>query len=225
MKYLLDTANLADIKRFYDIFPIAGVTSNPSIVKKEGKIDFFAHMNEIRSVIGPDRPLHIQVTALDTEGMLRDADTLLTKVDQNVYVKIPVTMEGIRAIKRLKAQDIHVTGTAIYSRQQGFLAMEAGADCIAPYFNRMENMGLDSDEIIASLAEMISLYHYDTQILAASFKNAGQVDRAFLAGAQTATMDPSILEAVLTQPHITSAVDAFDKDWKSVFGDKTLSEL
>lgn len=225
MKYLLDTANLADIRRFYDIFPIAGVTSNPSIVKKEGKIDFFAHMNEIRSIIGPDRPLHIQVTALDTEGMLRDADTLLTKVDQNVYVKIPVTMEGIRAIKRLKAQNVYVTGTAIYSRQQGFLAMEAGADCIAPYFNRMENMGLDSDEIIASLAEMISLYHYDTEILAASFKNAGQVDRAFLAGAQTATMDPSILEAVLTQPHITNAVDAFDRDWKSVFGDRTLSEL
>ena len=87
MKYLLDTASLADITRFCDIFPIAGVTSNPSIVKKEGKINFFAHMNEIRSIIGPERPLHIQVTALDTEGMIRDADTLLTKIDADVYVK------------------------------------------------------------------------------------------------------------------------------------------
>ena len=213
MKYLLDTADLAAIRRFCDIFPVAGVTSNPSIVKKEGKIDFFAHMNEIRS------------TALDTEGMMRDADTLLTKVDKEVYVKVPVTMEGIRAIKRLKAQGVHVTGTAIYSSQQGFLAMEAGADCIAPYFNRMENMGLDPDGIIAALAEMIRLYHYPTEILAASFKNAGQVDRAFLAGAQTATMDPSILEGVLTQPHITNAVAAFDADWKSVFGECTLAEL
>ena len=87
MKYLLATANLQDIRYYCDVFPIAGVTSNPSIVKKEGKIDFFAHMNEIRSIIGPDRPLHIQVTALDTEGMLRDADTLLSKVDPEVYVK------------------------------------------------------------------------------------------------------------------------------------------
>ena len=91
MKYLLDTASLADITRFCDIFPIAGVTSNPSIVKKEGKINFFAHMNEIRSIIGPERPLHIQVTALDTEGMIRDADTLITKIDADVSVKVPVT--------------------------------------------------------------------------------------------------------------------------------------
>lgn len=225
MKYLLDTANLAEIRRFYDIFPIAGVTSNPSIVKREGNIDFFDHMKEIRSIIGIDKPLHIQVTASATDGMLRDADTLLNKVDSEVYVKIPVTMEGIKTIKLLKAQNIHVTGTAIYSKQQGFLAMEAGADCIAPYFNRMENMGINSDDVIASLAEMIDLYHYNTEILAASFKNAGQVDRAFLAGAQTATMDPSILEAALTFSHITSAVDAFEQDWKSIYGDKTLSDL
>lgn len=225
MKYLLDTANLQDIRYYCDVFPIAGVTSNPSIVKKEGKIDFFAHMKEIRSIIGPDKPLHIQVTALDTEGMLRDADTLLSKVDPRVYVKIPVTMEGIKAIKLLKSRGVNVTGTAIYGKQQGFLAMEAGADYIAPYFNRMENMGLDSDDVIASLADMIDLYHYDTQILAASFKNAGQVDRAFLAGAQTATLDPSILKDILSQPYITKAVDTFDSDWKSVFGEQTISEL
>lgn len=182
-------------------------------------------MKEIRSIIGIDKPLHIQVTASDTDGMLRDADTLLNKVDSEVYVKIPVTMEGIKTIKLLKAQNIHVTGTAIYSKQQGFLAMEAGADSIAPYFNRMENMGINSDDVIASLAEMIDLYHYNTEILAASFKNAGQVDRAFLAGAQTATMDPSILETALTFSHITRAVDAFEQDWKAIHGDKTLSDL
>lgn len=225
MKYLLDTANLEDIRYYNDIFPIAGVTSNPSIVKKEGHIDFFAHMNEIRSIIGPDKPLHIQVTALDTEGMLKDAAVLLEKVDKNVYVKVPVTMEGIKAIKLLKAQGVNVTATAVYSKQQAFLAMEAGADCIAPYFNRMENMGIDPDDVVASMAEMIDRYNYNTEILAASFKNAGQVDRAFLAGAQTATMDPSILKGVLTQAHIVSAVDAFDADWKTIFGDKLISDL
>lgn len=225
MKYLLDTANLEDIRRYCETFPIAGVTSNPSIVKKEGKIDFFAHMKEIRSIIGSDKTLHIQVTALDTEGMLRDAERILTDVDKAVYIKIPVTMEGIKAIKQLKAQNINVTATAIYSKMQGFLAMEAGADYIAPYYNRMENMGLDPEDIIASFAEMIALYNYPTTILAASFKNAGQVNKAHLAGAQTATLDPSILSAALQQPYITKAVADFDTDWKSIYGEHTIAEL
>ena len=194
-------------------------------MKKEGKIDFFAHMNEIRSIIGMDKTLHIQVTALDTDGILRDADTILKKVDDQVCIKVPVTLEGLKAIKALKKQGVNVTATAIYGKQQGFLAMEAGADYIAPYFNRMENMGVDPDDVISSFAEMIALYDYKTQILGASFKNAGQVDRAFLAGAQTATLDPSILSVTLKQPYILKAVEDFDADWKSVYGDVTIAEL
>lgn len=225
MKYLLDTANLESIRSCLDIFPVAGVTSNPSIVKREGKVDFFAHMRQIRSMIGPDKALHIQVTARDTGGMIADAHRILSEVDKDVYIKIPVTMEGLPAIRLLKEEGHKVTGTAIYSSQQGFLAMEAGADAIAPYFNRMENMGIDPDQVIGALADMIRLYDYPTEILAASFKNAGQVDRAFLAGAQTATLDPSILTGALTQPHIISAVDAFDEDWKSVYGENTIAGL
>lgn len=225
MKYLLDTAHLDDIRYYNDIFPISGVTSNPSIVKKEGKIDFFAHMKEIRSIIGMDKVLHIQVTARDTDGILRDADTILKKVDDQVCVKIPVTLAGLKAIKALASQGITITGTAIYSKQQGFLAMEAGASYIAPYFNRMENMGIDPDDVIASFAEMISLYGYKTHILGASFKNAGQVDRAFLAGAQEVTLDPSILSTALKQPHILAAIDTFDTDWQSVYGNVTIAKL
>ncbi len=225
MKYLLDTANLNSIRRCCDIFPIDGVTSNPSIVKNEGKIDFFTHMKEIRSIIGSEKSLHIQVTALDTEGMLKDADKILTNVDKDVYIKIPVTTDGIKTIKLLKARGINVTATAIYSKMQGFLAMEAGADYIAPYYNRMENMGLDPEDIIASFAEMIAQYNYGTIILAASFKNAGQVNKAHLAGAQTATLDPSILFQALEQPYITKAVADFSSDWISIFGDCTIAEL
>lgn len=225
MRYLLDTANLENIRRYTDIFPIDGITSNPSIVKKEGKIDFFAHMNEIRSIIGKDKSFHIQVTALDTEGMLKDADAILNKVDEQVYVKVPVTMEGIKAIKILKSRGVNVTATAIYGRTQAFLALEAGADYLAPYFNRMENMGIDPDEVIMGIADMIDRYGYKADILAASFKNAGQVERAFVAGAQTATVDPSILTGALGQAHILGAVDVFDKDWKSVYGDVTIAQL
>ena len=225
MELIIDTVDLNEIKEAVEYMPIVGVTSNPSIVKKTNPKDFFEHMRTIREIIGKDRSLHIQVISKDCDSMVKEAHRILEEIDRQVYIKVPVSYEGIKAIKTLKKQDVNVTATAIYSKQQGFLAMEAGADYIAPYFNRMENMGIDPDDVIASFAEMIGLYGYHTQILGASFKNAGQVDRAFLAGAQTATMDPSILSAALTQAHILKAVDDFDADWKSVYGDVTISEL
>ncbi|MFA9397610.1 MAG: fructose-6-phosphate aldolase [Clostridiaceae bacterium] len=225
MEYLVDTANLEVIKKCVEYFPITGVTSNPSIVKKEGKIDFISHMNDIRSIIGMDRTLHIQVTATDVEGMLKDADTILKKVDGKVCIKVPVTMEGLKVIKKLKSQGVNVTATAIYSKTQGFLAMEAGADFIAPYYNRMENLGIDSEDVIASFAQMINQYGYSTKILAASFKNIAQVDKAFLAGSQTATLDPAILEAVMGMPSIQKAVVDFTNDWESIYGNKTIADL
>ncbi|MCD7882460.1 MAG: fructose-6-phosphate aldolase [Lachnospiraceae bacterium] len=230
MKYLLDTADLEAIRSCSDIFPISGVSTNPSIVKaffakSEKKPDFFAHMNAIRAVIGQEKALHIQVTASDKDGMMRDADAILSRVDDQVCVKVPVTIEGLPVIRALKKQNVTVTATAVYGKTQAFLALEAGADYIAPYYNRMENMGLDSDGVIASIAQMIGEYDYPTQILAASFKNVGQVERAFEAGAQCATMDPSILLAALKQPYILSAVETFQNDWKTEFGDFTAAEL
>lgn len=225
MEYLLDTANLEAIKKFVEYFPITGVTSNPSIVKKEGKIDFIAHMNEIRSIIGQNRTLHIQVTADDVDGMLKDAAAILNRVDNQVFIKVPVTMEGLKVIKTLKAQGTNVTATAIYTKSQAFLALEAGADYIAPYYNRMENLGIDPEDTIASIAKMISEYGYTAKIVAASFKNIGQVNKAFLAGAQTATMDPAVLAETFAMPSIKKAIDDFGADWKSVYGDRTIADL
>lgn len=225
MEYLLDTANLKDIKLYQEYFPITGVTSNPSIIKKEGKVDFFAHMKEIRSLIGAEKSLHIQVTSKDVEGMMQDAKAILQKVDTKVFVKVPVTLEGMKVIKILKKQGVNVTATAIYTKQQGFLAMAAGADFIAPYYNRMENSCIEPQGVIASFAAMIDRYGYPTKILAASFKNAGQVDQAFLAGAQAATMDPNILVDALKMPSILKAVNDFSDDWIEIFGEKMISDI
>jgi transaldolase len=225
MEYLLDTANLEAIRKFVEYFPITGVTSNPSIVKKEGNIDFISHMNEIRAVIGKSKTLHIQVAATDAEGMLRDADTILSKIDNQVFIKIPVTVEGMKVIKKLKVQGINVTGTAIYSKAQGFLALEAGADYIAPYYNRMENLGIDPEDIIASFAKMICEYGYPAKILAASFKNIGQVNKAFMAGSQTATLDPAIILDMFSMPSIQKAVEDFTRDWQTIYGNKTIADL
>jgi TalC/MipB family fructose-6-phosphate aldolase len=225
MEYLLDTANLETIKKYNDYLPITGVTSNPSILKSEGKIDFFSHMKSIRDMIGMEKTLHIQVIAEDFEGILKDTAAILKNVDEKVYVKIPVTLEGIKAIKVLKAQNVNVTATAIYTQNQGFLAMEAGADFIAPYYNRMENLNINPEEIISSFAQMIQTYNYKTKILAASFKNIGQVNKAFMAGAQTATMSPSLIEAALLMPDITKAIEDFTADWVSVNGTIKIFDL
>ncbi|BCZ49368.1 transaldolase [Clostridium gelidum] len=171
MEYMFDTANIEAIEEGIKIFPITGVTSNPSIIKKEGKIDFFNHFRKIREIIGSDKTLHIQVVA------------------------------------------------------QGLLAIEAGADFIAPYFNRMENMSIDPRLVIKTFADIIEKYNYPTKILAASFKNIGQVNDSFAFGAQTATMAPEILLDALKMPAIQKAVDDFTTDWKTIYGDVSIVDL
>lgn len=225
MEYMLDTANIEMIKMGVEIFPITGVTSNPSIIKKEGKIDFFNHFRKIREIIGIEKTLHIQVVSEDCEGILKEAKAILESIDNKVCIKIPVNAEGLKAIKVLKAQGVTITATAIYTTAQGLLAMEAGADFIAPYFNRMENMNINPREVIKAFADMIEKYNYSTQILAASFKNIGQVNDSFAAGAQTATMAPEILLDALKMPAIEKAVDDFSKDWEVVFGKVSIADL
>ena len=218
MEFLFDTANIEAIKTYQEVFPITSVTSNPSIIKAEGKIDLFAHFRKIREIIGMDKSLHIQVVSDNCEGMLQEADAILQNVDDKVYIKVPVTVEGLKAIKILKSRGVKITATAIYTKMQAILAIMAGADYIAPYFNRMENMSIDPRAVISEVAELINLYQYPTKILAASFKNAGQVTDAFSCGAQSATVAPSILCDALKMPAIGQAVENFRKDWESVFG-------
>ncbi|AQR97187.1 fructose-6-phosphate aldolase [Clostridium saccharoperbutylacetonicum] len=225
MEYMLDTANIEMIKMGVEIFPITGITSNPSIIKKEGKIDFFNHFKKIREIIGIEKTLHIQVVAEECEGIVKEAKAILENIDNKVCIKIPVNAEGLKAIKVLKAQGVTITATAIYTTAQGLLAMEAGADFIAPYFNRMENMNINPREVIKAFADMIEKYNYSTKILAASFKNIGQVNDSFAAGAQTATMAPEILLDALKMPAIEKAVDDFSKDWEVIFGKVSIADL
>ena len=133
MDILFDTANLDDIKRLTPIYPVTGVTTNPTILKAEGRVDFYAHFRRIREIIGPDRTLHVQVLAKDTRGMIDDAHKLLDRIDDRVYPKIPTTEAGIAAMRHLKAEGVKVTATAIYSKTQGFLAIATGVDYLAPY--------------------------------------------------------------------------------------------
>lgn len=221
MEFMLDTANIEEIKKYAAIIPLAGVTSNPSIVKKEGKISFFTHMKAIRQLIGEETPLHVQVVATDYEGMLQDAETILAKIDDKVFIKVPVSETGLKVIKELKARQVNVTATAIYTKFQGYLAISAGADYIAPYFNRMENLSIDPREAIAEMAAEIERTGSQTKILAASFKNVAQVNEALENGAQAATMSADIIKQALAMPSIEQAVTDFTNDWETVFGTGT----
>jgi transaldolase len=221
MEFMLDTANLDEIKKYEAIIPLAGVTSNPSIVKNEGKIDFFAHMQQIRAIIGSEKSLHVQVVATDYEGMLKDAETILEKIDRNVFVKVPVSETGLKVIKELKARGINVTATAIYTKFQAYLAIAAGADYIAPYFNRMENLNIDPKAALTEMAQEIARTNSRTKILAASFKNVGQVNTALECGAQAATMGAAIIQQAFAMPSIEQAVTDFTQDWETSFGEGT----
>ncbi len=225
MKYLIDSANLDEIRALSEYLPIAGVTSNPSIVKKEGSVPFFAHMREIRSIIGNLRPLHIQVTATDYDGMMRDAEAVFRHVDEKVFIKVPVDFEGVKVIKALRRQGANVTATAVYGMDQAFMALEAGADCIAPYYNRMEALGVDAATVIGNIAGIIAHYGYETEILAASFKQPAQIDRAILAGAHSVTVAPDVLRGIFAKQVVADAVQAFSDDWTGLYGGKTLAEL
>ena len=225
MKYLIDSANLDEIRALSEYLPIAGVTSNPSIVKKEGSVPFFAHMREIRSIIGNLRPLHIQVTATDYDGMMRDAEAVFRHVDEKVFIKVPVDFEGVKVIKALRRQGANVTATAVYGMDQASMALEAGADCIAPYYNRMEALGVDAASVLGNIAGIIAHYGYETEILAASFKQPAQIDRAILAGAHSVTVAPDVLRGIFAKQVVADAVQAFSDDWTGLYGGKTLAEL
>lgn len=225
MELLFDTANIEEIKKFSQYYPVTGITSNPSILKAEGKINFFAQLREIRSIIGMEKTLHVQILETTAEGMLAEADAILKNVDDQVYIKIPTTEEGLKAMMQLKSRGAGVTATAIYTKIQGFAAIMAGADFIAPYCNRMDNLDVDFEDCIAAFRQMIDENNSKCKILAASFKNIAQVNKAFLAGAQTATVQPAMLHAVFTMAAVDKAVADFQTDWESVQGAVSITDL
>ena len=140
-------------------------------------------------------------------------------------VKVPVNEAGLEAITRMKRADIRVTATGIYTKTQAYMALESGADYLAMYYNRMETLDIDAFDTFCSVAQMISRYGYNAQILGASFKNISQVNRAFEAGAQTVTVDPAILKAALHLPIIDKCVKDFAGDWQSLYGTRTIADL
>lgn len=223
MEIILDTANLEDIRRYNDIYDITGITSNPTILAKE-KAEFFPPLLEIRSIIG-EKQLHVQVTGSTCEEMLKEAEALTGRLGKDTYIKVPANEEGIKTMKVLKSRGNRVTATAIYMPQQAMLAASVGADYVAPYFNRMNNINVDSKKAIGDMAWLFEHNQIQTKIVAASFKNTQQVMDALMAGAQAVTVSPELYTQMVENPMIDSAIAGFAADWEATYGDKRIYEL
>ena len=219
MEFIVDTVNLEEIKDAVEHMPIVGVTSNPSIVKQTNPENFFEHMRKIREIIGMERSLHVQVISKNSDEMVAEAHRILKEIDDQVYIKVPVSYEGIKAIKALKAEGVKVTATAVYDLMQAYMALAAEADYIAPYVNRIGNLGADPMDLISNLSDRIAVDGYSTKIVAASFKGVQQVRDSFNYGAHAITAPVAVLKQIFANPNIEKAVDDFNKDWYAMYGE------
>ena len=218
MQYLLDTANLEQIKKGFDLYSVEGVTTNPTIIAKENK-PFFPLIQSIRDVIGEGTMLHVQVLGHTAEQMVKEAHCLRNVIGGNLYIKVPVFPEGLKAIRELKAQGFNVTATAILTANQALLAAKAGADYVAPYVNRIDTISGNGVEVVAAIVACFENFQLSTKVLAASFKNAQQVYDIAVAGSQAATISLPILESAASHPLTESSMSQFVQDWEEVYGE------
>lgn len=224
MLFLVDTADLGAIKKCAEYFPIDGVTTNPTIIARE-KTEFKKLIRDIRDIIGDDKMLHVQTTATEASEIVKEAEMLKEVVGDNFYIKIPINAEGLKATEMCKAKGIGVTMTAIFTQTQALMAAKAGADFVAPYVNRLDNVVADGVNVVSEIVEVFDLYGIKTKVLAASFKNVEQVHKVSLTGAQSVTINPELFEMLIYHPLTDHAIDGFTKDWQNVYGDKKVSDL
>ena len=224
MKLIIDDANLANIQRLYEYYPVDGVTTNPSILAKSGG-EPMKVLKAIRDFIGEDE-LHVQTVATDFAGIVEDAHCILKQLGDDTYIKIPSVPEGFKAMKFLQAEGVRITATAIYTPMQAYLAGKSGALYAAPYVNRIDNMGFNGVEVAKAIHDIYVKNSMNTQVLAASFKNSQQVLELCRYGVGAVTVSPDIMDDFTKNMAIDAAVAAFTADFERVtFPGATMSKL
>jgi len=217
MKFIIDFANIEEIKKLYAYYPVDGVTTNPSILAKEGR-NPYETLKKIRDFIGEKGELHVQVISADAEGMIQEAHRIQQELGATTYVKIPVSREGLKAIKALATEGGNITATAIYTQMQAYLAGKAGAHYAAPYVNRIDNLGADGVKVAKEIHDIFKNNNLKTEVLAASFKNSQQVLELVKYGVGAATISPDVIEGLIKLDSVTCAVAAFTKDFEGLCG-------
>ncbi|PZO96363.1 MAG: fructose-6-phosphate aldolase [Streptococcus pyogenes] len=209
MKFFLDTANVEAIKAITELGLVDGVTTNPTIISREGR-DFETQIKEICQIV--DGPVSAEVTGLTTDEMVEQARNIAQWHDQ-VVVKIPMTKAGLKATHQLTKEGIKTNVTLIFTVSQGLMAMKAGATYISPFIGRLEDIGSDPYQLIADLRQIIDHYGFKSEIISASIRNAAQVEAVARLGSDIATIPDAVFSKMVAHPLTTSGLEQFMKDW------------
>ena len=220
MELYLDTSDVAAVKKLARIFPLAGVTTNPSIVAA-GKQRLDVLLPELYEAMGGKGRLFAQVMATTADGMVADARALRAIIP-DLVVKVPVTAEGLAAIKLLKEEGIPTLGTAVYGAAQGLLSALAGAEYVAPYVNRVDAQGGNGIQTVCELQELLTLHAPRAKVLAASFKTPRQALDCLLAGCKSITLPLDVAQQLISYPAVDAAIVKFEQDWQAAFGRTSL---
>ena len=217
MRFFIDTANVEDIKKANDMGVICGVTTNPSLIAKEGRV-FEEVIKEITSIVDGPISGEVKATTTDAEGMIKEGREI-AKIHPNMVVKIPMTVEGLKACKVLTEEGIKTNVTLIFTANQALLAARAGAAYVSPFLGRLDDISVRGVDLISEISEMFAAAGLDTQIIAASVRNPIHVTDCALAGADIATVPYKVIEQMTHHPLTDEGIRKFQKDYIAVFGE------
>ncbi len=211
MKFFIDTANLDEIKEANELGLIDGVTTNPSLVAKEGSVDFKEHIAAICKMVKGD--VSAEVTSLDTDGMLREGREF-AKIASNVVIKCPLTLDGLKATRIFREEGTKVNVTLCFSAAQALLAAKAGATYISPFIGRLDDIGQNGMQLIQDIVQIYGNYGYETQVLAASIRHPMHIVDCALVGADVVTVPLKVIQQLVKHPLTDKGLEGFLSDWK-----------
>ncbi|TVY02901.1 fructose-6-phosphate aldolase [Paenibacillus cremeus] len=217
MKYFIDTANLADIQKAYKVGILSGVTTNPSLVAKEG-VKFEDRIAEILQAVPKVESVSAEVTpdALTAEEMIAQANELIkiNNYDKNITIKLPMTLDGLEACRYLSDKGVKTNVTLIFTVNQALLAARAGATYVSPFLGRLDDISEDGVQLVSKVAEVFRIHNLEAQIIAASVRHPDHVTRVAMAGAHIATIPFSVIEQIAKHPLTDQGIEKFAADWK-----------
>ncbi|MBP5249974.1 MAG: fructose-6-phosphate aldolase [Lachnospiraceae bacterium] len=217
MKFFVDTANVDEIRKANDMGVICGVTTNPSLIAKEGR-DFKQVIKEITDIVDGPISGEVKATTVDAEGMIREGREIAA-IHPNMVVKIPMTVEGLKAVKVLSKEGIKTNVTLIFTANQALLAARAGATYVSPFLGRLDDISQTGVDLIRTISEIFAIYDLETEIIAASIRNPIHVTDCALAGADIATVPYKVIEQMTKHPLTDAGIIKFQQDYKAVFGE------
>lgn len=217
MKIFIDTANVEHIRQANDLGVICGVTTNPSLIAKEGR-DFVEVIKEITEIVDGPISGEVKATTEKAEDMIAEGREI-AKIHPNMVVKIPMTMEGLKAVKVLSKEGIKTNVTLVFTSNQALLAAKAGATYVSPFVGRLDDISEDGSALISEIVEIFDIYGFDTEIIAASIRTPKHVTECALSGAHIATIPYSVIEQMFKHPLTVEGIEKFKKDYLAVFGE------